>query len=111
MFNKSPKNQDCPEDTAFKPIPEIFKKVVDAIILNSQTKLTKEHSLINFLQNPNRVLTLAKRYNASQPDGYMLVNDRLHPEVVLWGDVVLLCEYKRKDGDEELDDVHVPQEL
>jgi hypothetical protein len=29
----------------------------------------------------------------------------------LWGDVVLLCEYKRKDGDEELDDVHVPQEL
>jgi hypothetical protein len=44
VFDKSPKDQDCPEDVAFKPIPDLFKKVVDAIILNSKTKLTKEDS-------------------------------------------------------------------
>jgi hypothetical protein len=107
VFDKSPKDQDCPEDIAFKPIPDIFKKVVDAIILNSQTKLTKENCSIDFLQNPNRAPTSAERYNGSRPDGYMLVNDRVNPEVVSWSDVVLSCEYKRKDGDEELDDVSV----
>jgi hypothetical protein len=55
---------------------------MDAIILNSQMKLTKEHCSIDFLQNPNRALMSAKRYNASRPDGYMLVNDRFNAEVV-----------------------------
>jgi RecB family endonuclease NucS len=111
VFDKSPKDQDCPEDAAFKPIPDLFKKVVDAIILNSQTKLTKEDCSIDFLQNPNRAPTSAERYNASRPDGYMLVNDRLSAEVVSWSDVVLSCEYKRKDGDEELDDVSAHEGL
>jgi len=92
-------------------LPDIFKKVVDAMILNSQTKLTKEHCSIDFLQNPNRAPTSAERYNASRPDGYMVVNDRLNAEVISWSDVVLSCEYKRKDGDEELDDVSVHRGL
>ena len=111
VFDKSPKDQNCPEDAAFKPIPDIFKKVVDAMILNSQTKLTKEHCSIDFLQNPNRAPTSAERYNASRPDGYMVVNDRLNAEVISWSDVVLSWGYKRKDGDEELDDVSVHRGL
>jgi hypothetical protein len=33
VVDKSPKDQDCPEDVVFKPIPDLFKKVVDVIIL------------------------------------------------------------------------------
>jgi hypothetical protein len=41
------------------------------------------------------------RHNASRPDGYMLVKDRLQGRLY---HVVLSCEYKRKEGDENLDD-------
>ena len=106
MFDKVPKDQDCSEDAAFKPIPEIFAKVVEAIIANSHAKLTKHDRSIDFLQNPNRAPTSTERHNASRPDGYLLVKNR-KPGPVLWADVVLSCEYKRKDGDEELDDVSI----
>jgi hypothetical protein len=111
MFDKAPKDRDCSEDAAFKPIPKIFAKVVDAIIANSQEKLTKDHCSIDFLQNPNRAPTSAERQNANRPDSYMLVNDRSNPGAVSWGDIVLSCECKRKDGDEELDDVRVHREV
>jgi hypothetical protein len=47
----------------------------------------------------------ADRHNATRPDGYLLVKDKVQPGIVSWADVVLSCEYKRENGDEELDDV------
>ena len=102
-FDKEPKDQVGREDAVFQPIPDIFKKVVDAIIANS--KLKKYHCIIDFLQNPNMEPKSADRHNATRPDGYLLVKDRVQPGTVSWADVVLSCEYKREDGDEELDDV------
>jgi hypothetical protein len=99
VFDKAPKDRDCSEDAAFKPIPDIFTQVVDEIVANSQSKLTKGDRSTDFVQNPSRAPTSAERHNASRPDGYLLVKDRK----------VLSCEYKRKDGDEELDDVSICQ--
>ena len=110
VFDKAPKDRDCSEDAAFKPIPDIFTQVVDEIVANSQSKLTKADRSTDFVQNPSRAPTSVERHNASRPDGYLLVKDR-KPGSVSWADVVLSCEYKRKDGDEELDDVSIAKDL
>jgi len=76
-FDKEPKDQVGQEDAVFQPLPDIFKKVVDAIIANS--KLKKDHCIIDFLQNPNMEPKSADRHNATRPDGYLLVKDRVQP--------------------------------
>jgi hypothetical protein len=49
----------------------------------------------------------ADRHNAIRPDGYLLVKDRMQGETVSWAGVVISYEYKRKNGNEQLDDVSV----
>jgi len=53
----------------------------------------------------------ADRHNATRPDGYLLVKNRMQGKTVSWADVVFSCEYKLKDGDKHLDDVRVHQGL
>ncbi|KIM74927.1 hypothetical protein PILCRDRAFT_92352 [Piloderma croceum F 1598] len=98
-FEKNSKDQIGKEDTIFKPMSEI----VATVIKNSTSNLTAKSCLINFLQNPTMAPKSADRHNASRPDGYMLVKDRLQGETVPWADVVLSCEYKQKEGDKNLD--------
>ena len=109
MFPKAPKDSLGSEDTIFSPMPEIFNKVVEVIVANSGGKLK---STVDFLQNPSRAPTSAERHNETRPDGYLVLKDRNKKltkdgknEDILWADVALSCEYKRKDGVEELDDV------
>ena|ERR1700734_3359086 len=83
----------------------IFRKVVAAVIKNSPSNLTDKSCSIDFLQNPTLAPKSAERHNASRLDGYMLVKGRLQAETLSWADVVLSCEYKRQEGDEDLDDV------
>jgi hypothetical protein len=109
VFDNEPKDQRAAGNDVFKPITNIFKKVVDAIIKHSDTDLTGDCSLINFLQNPNSTPKSEDRHNSSRHDGYMLVKDRLDKRAVSWADVVLSCEYKKQGGDEQLDDVRLPQ--
>jgi hypothetical protein len=104
-FKKKPKDQTGKEDAIFRPMSDIFRKVVTAVIKNSTSNLTVMSCSIDFLQNPTITPKSADRHNASRPDGYMLAKDRLQGEIVSWADVVLSCEYKRKEGDEDLDDV------
>jgi hypothetical protein len=104
-FEKKPKDQIGKEDAIFKPMSNIFRKVVAAVIKNSPSNLTDKNCSIDFLQNPTMAPKSAERHNASRPDGYMLVKDRSQLETVSWADIVLSCEYKRKEGDEDLDDV------
>jgi hypothetical protein len=104
-FKKKPKDQIGKEDAIFKPVSDIFSKVVAAVIKNSTSNLNAKNCSVDFLQNPTMSPKSADRHNASRPDGYMLVKDRLQGETVSWSDVVLSCEYKRKEGDEDLDDV------
>jgi hypothetical protein len=106
-FDKVPKDQDGREDVVFKPIVNIFKKVTD--VISATSHLTQVDSLIHFAQNPNMTPKSADRHNATRPDGYLLVKDRLQPGTVSWADVVLSCEYKLEDGAEELDDVSIHQ--
>jgi hypothetical protein len=108
-FNNEPKDQRVTENDVFNLISNIFEKVVDAIIKHSDTDLTEDCCLINFLQNPNGTLKLEDRHNSSRPDGYLLVKDRLDKHAVSWADVVLSCEYKKQGGNEQLDDVSLPQ--
>ena len=72
-----PKDQDGRKDVVFKPIVNIFKKVMDVISVTSH--LTQVDSLIPFTQNPNMTPKSADRHNATRPDGYLLVGDRLQP--------------------------------
>lgn len=104
-FDNQPKDQRAVENDVFKPITNIFEKVVDAIIKHSDTDLTEDCCSIDFLQNPNGTPKSEDRHNISRPDGYLLVKDRLDKHAVSWADVVLSCEYKKQGGDEQLDDV------
>ena len=108
VFDKEPKDQRAVENDVFRPITNIFKKVVDAIIKHSDPDLTKDRCSIDFLQNPNGTPKSEDRHNSSRPDGYLLVKNRLEEHTVSWADVVLSCEYKKQGSDEQLDDVSLP---
>jgi hypothetical protein len=110
-FDKEPTSQSGREDAVFKPLPDIFKKVVDAIITNSNSKLTKHDCSIDFLQNSNMAPMSADRHNATRPDGYMVLKSRFEDGTVSWADVVLSCEYKRNEGVDDSDDVCTHQGL
>jgi hypothetical protein len=73
-------------------------------------KLTARDCSVDFLQNPNMAPKSSDRHNTSKPDGYLLMKDRVREDTVSWADVVLSCEYKREDGNEELDDVSIHQD-
>jgi hypothetical protein len=111
QFPKTPKDSQCSEDSTFSPIPDIFTKVVVAIVANSGGNLKKENRTIDFLQNPSRAPTSTERRNESRPDGYFVLKDRASltrdgkREDIHWADIALSCEYKKKDGHEDLDDV------
>jgi hypothetical protein len=91
-------------------MPEIFTKVVVAIVANSGGKLKEDKRTVDFLPNPSRALTSAERHNESRPDGYLVLKDE-EKEDILWADIALSCEYKRKDGGDDLDDVRIHQRL
>jgi hypothetical protein len=103
-FEKEPKEQGGEEDAVFQPIPIIFQAVVKAIIADRNSNLTANSRTIDFEQNPNMTPTSAEREDLSRPDGFMLLKSRTG-DGILWADIVLSCEYKIKDGDEQLDDV------
>ena len=105
VFDTEPKDQSAIEDTIFKPLPYIFSKIVDTIITNS--KLTSDNCLIEFLQNPAMVPELIERHNMTRPDGYLVLKDRREGDAVSWADILLSCEYKRKDKLEDSDDVSI----
>jgi hypothetical protein len=114
MFPKDPKDSQGTEDEIFRPMPELFMKVVAAIVANSGGKLTDDNRSIDFLQNPRRAPTSAVRRNESRPDGYFVIKDRDKTfkdgkEDIHWADIVLPCEYKRKDGTDDLNDVCIHQ--
>lgn len=110
-WSKDPKDFQGSEDSVFSSIPEIFTKVVAAIVENSRGKLSEENRTVDFLQNPNQAPTSAERHNESRPDGYFVLKDRDklvskdEDEVINWADIALSCEYKLNDGHGDLDDV------
>jgi hypothetical protein len=117
-FAKAPKESQGSEDGVFSPITEIFTKVVVAIVANSGGKLEEENRTVDFLQNPSLAPTSAERRNESRPDGYLVLKNRNKEmskdgkkEDILWVDIALSCEYKRKDGVDDLDDVRFHQGL
>jgi hypothetical protein len=89
----------------FKLIPNIFDNIVIVIIMNM--KLTTDKWSVELMKNPLRVPTLAERYNATQPDGYLLPKDRSDGRSISSADIVLSCECKRGDGMKYLDDASV----
>jgi hypothetical protein len=91
-------------------MPEIFTKVVVAIVANSSGKLKEDNRTVDFLQNPSQAPTSVERHNESRPDGYLVLKHG-KKEDILWADIVLSCEYKRNDGDDDLDDVRIHQGL
>jgi hypothetical protein len=106
-FAVTPKDQSS-EDVAFRPISNIFSNVVKAIVANSlRVKRTENGRSVDYLQNPNRAPTSTERQNASRPDGYLVLKRREEGKDVRWAYVVLSCEYKRKDGDDDVDDVRI----
>jgi hypothetical protein len=116
-FPNTPNIATGSEDEIFKPMPEIFTKVVAAIAANLDKNLTNKCT-IDFVQNPNRAPTSAERRNESRPDGILVLKDREKEmskdgkkENIRWADIVLSCEYKRNGGDEDLNDVRIHQGL
>ncbi|KAF8493938.1 hypothetical protein F5888DRAFT_1720628 [Russula emetica] len=107
----APKDSRGSEDDIFSSMPEIFTKVVAAVVANSCGKLTEDDRTVDFLQNPRRAPTSAERRNESKPDGYLVLKDRNKvmskdgkKEDIFWADITLSCEYKQKDGRDDLDD-------
>ena len=95
----------------FSPLQEIFTKVVVAIVANSGGKLKEDNRTVDFLQNTSQTPTSAERDDEpheSRPDGYLVLKDA-KKEDILWAasDIAVSCEYKREDGDSDLDDVRI----
>jgi hypothetical protein len=112
-FAEAPKHSQGSEDNVSSPLPEIFTKVVLAIVANSGGKLKEDNRTVDFLQNPSQTPTSAERddeTHESRPDGYLVLKDA-KKEDILWADIALSCEYKREDGDGDLDDVCIHQGL
>jgi hypothetical protein len=108
-FSKAAKDSQGSDGGASSPMPEIFMKVVSAIVANSGGKLEEDKRTVDFLQNPSPVSS-AERDNESRPDGYLVVKDRKNAmlkdgkkEHIHWADIALSCEYKKEDGGDELD--------
>ena len=84
-----------------------------AIIANSGGKLKEDNITVDFLLNPSQAPTSAERHKRSRPDGYFVLKNRSKAmskggrkeDILHWGDIVLIWEYKRKGGVNELDDV------
>ena len=117
-FIKTPKDSPNQEDKVFSPMPNIFTKVVAAIITNSDGNLNTDSCTVDLLQNPTQAPTSAERHNETKPDGYLVLKKRikamskdLKKEDIRWADIVLSCEYKRKDGPNDLDDVRIHQDF
>ncbi len=111
-FLKASKDSQGSKDRVFSPVPEIFTKVVAAVVANSHGKLTEENRTIDFLQNPSRAPTSTERHDDSRPDGYFVLKHRDkvmskdgEREDIRWDDIALSCEYKIEDGNDDLDDV------
>ena len=83
----------------------IFNKVVDAIIMNSE--LTAALMLVKFLYHPAAPLKSSASQHATQPDGYLVLKKRLQEKSVSWANILLPCEYKWKDRDVNLYDVSI----
>ena len=71
---------------------EIFKNIVAPVIANSNSKLNADHCTLELEQNPSMVPTSADRYNASRPDGYLVVKDRfdVNGKMPSWADIALV---------------------
>jgi hypothetical protein len=104
-FDSDPKDKSRLEDVVFAPIPNIFDTVVRAIIANSD--LTSTHVSVLFLQNPSIAPTSSARQNATRPDGYMVLKEGFKEGHVSWDNILLSCEYKRMDGENQLNDVSI----
>ena len=102
-FDKDPKDQQQHEDVVFLPITDIFNKVVDAIVVNSE--LTTPSIVVQFLNHPDKPPTSSARQNKPRPDSYLVLKERQGKES--WADIVLSCEYKRKDKEVDLYDVSI----
>ena len=111
-FPEVPGDPQCLDDEVFGSMSYIFTKIVVAVAANSGGRLREEARKVDFLQNPSPVPESAHRRNGSRPDGYLVLKDRnkgmsedWKREDTPWADIVLSCEYKRKDGRHELCDV------
>ena len=94
-IDKDPTDQPTVENDTFSHLVDIFTKVVDAIIANSELP---ETPIVQLLQNTHKPLESTTIANATKPDGYLALKQRPHEDQVRWDDVVLSCEYKKKLG-------------
>ena len=66
------------------------------IIANSE--LTEALNLVQFLHEPDKPPTSSNRWNATRPDGYLVLKQRLSEGVVSWAKISLSCENKWNDS-------------
>jgi hypothetical protein len=89
----------------FTPMAGVFDLVVRAIIANSDRTLG--HVSVRFYQNPTRAPTSNARQAATRPDGYMVLKEIFPEGNESWDGILLSCEYKWRDGVEQLNDVSI----
>ena len=108
-FEKDPKDDQKDRNAIFLPIADIFNKVVDAIIVNSE--LATDSILVQFLHKPAKPRVSRTEKNATEPHACLMLKQRLQEDVVSWADVLLPCQYKRKDREDELYNVSIGRGL
>ena len=77
-FAEAPKDSQGSEDGVSSPLPEIFTKVVVAIVANSGGNLKEDNRTVDFLQNTSQTPTSAETHDEtheSRPDGYLVLKD------------------------------------
>ena len=84
-FAEAPKDSQGSEDVVSTLLPEIFTKVVVAIVANSGAKLKEDNRTVDFLQNTSQTPTSAERddeTHESRPDGYLVLKDAKKEDIL-----------------------------
>jgi hypothetical protein len=111
VFKKDPTDANVHEDMAFNPFGKVIEQIVE------YSGLYPSDKQLDFVQNPHQA-PHSERSNSTRPDSFLVRRLRnsqtprrsgseeqdISPNI-LWDDIAVSGEYKKKAGDKELDDV------
>jgi hypothetical protein len=113
VFTKDPADANVHEAIAFNPFGKVIEQIAECSGLDSSEKQ------LDFIQNPHQA-PHSERSNDTRPDSFLVRRSKdsqtsvrpgseqrdISPNI-LWDDIAVSGEYKKKAGDKEIDDVSV----
>lgn len=109
-FPEDPSLSKRKEDAVFAPFATIANRVAFHATADLASNDADIHQTVEFICNPTMTPTSTNRENTAKPDSYGVLlqrNNKLaeDPKVPHWDDIVIPGEKKKRDGDNDFNDV------